>query len=47
MMLRNRKNERRSGRVTQGVLAGLAMFGLYMIFRELPAARRYLRMERM
>jgi hypothetical protein len=34
-------------RVTQGLLAVLGLIGVAIFIRELPALRRYLRMERM
>jgi hypothetical protein len=30
-----------------GVLAALAMGGLFILYRELPSLRRYIRIERM
>ena len=30
-----------------GLLGVLAAFGVFMLYREVPAMRRYLRMERM
>ncbi len=37
----------RASLVTNGLLGVLAVLGLIAVFRELPAMRRYLRMERM
>jgi hypothetical protein len=43
-MMWKRNHERRASR---GLLGLLAALGIFMLVRELPAMRRYLRMERM
>ena len=40
----NRNHELRASR---GLLGLLALFGIFVLVRELPSMRRYLRMERM
>lgn len=46
-MKRNHRAELRTSRFTHGLLLGLALVGAFVLLRELPALRRYLRMERM
>jgi hypothetical protein len=43
----NRERELRVSRVTHGLLGVLGLVALAVFIRELPALRRYLRMERM
>jgi hypothetical protein len=43
----NRETELRASRVTHAVLGVVALLGLLVLIRELPALRRYLRMGRM
>ncbi len=42
-----RKSEKGLARVLVGVAVGGAALGVMLFFRELPALRRYLRIERM
>ncbi len=42
-----RKSEKGLARVLVGVAVGVAALGVMLFFRELPALRRYLRIERM
>jgi hypothetical protein len=41
------RRERGISHATSGLLGALVVLGLIVIMRELPAMRRYLRMERM
>lgn len=43
----NRRKELAVSRVTQGLLGIIALAGLAVLLRELPAMRRYLRIARM
>lgn len=42
-----RKREKGLSDGMKMLLAGLGLFGVYLFTRELPALRRYLRIERM